>query len=270
MIIGGAGTHGAAVGYYPVPQGAHCLAEEPELAQGYSDAALDQPPTPVTDNCRCLAPSELSAGCTADLKAGVPGDPPNRIQDTCVSEDGAGGSERATCYATGATTVRGNLSCAEGLSCASVRKLVARPATRGGCAGPFEGSSTTALHYSDVCYDIEVAARFRGASWDDWLGQHSIHSAEWFWCFTAGQCATTSSAGGYYSAGGCGNYWAYLDRVKYSYRGALCTAEGKAPSSPPANSTSACRHAVPQILTPMQPPSPPLPPAPPAPISPPT
>ena len=44
-----------------------------------------------------------------------------------------------------------------------------------------QGSATTKMRYSDVCYDIEYANRFRGSSWDDWLGQHSIHSTEWYW-----------------------------------------------------------------------------------------
>ena len=48
-------------------------------------------------------PQELSATCMSNTYAGVPGQPPNRIQDDCVSE--------AT-----AQCIDGGTSCAHGLS----------------------------------------------------------------------------------------------------------------------------------------------------------
>ena len=72
MILGGAGTNGGRdwaptppPGHYPVPQGADCLEREPILKPGYSDYSLYASATPVTDECRCLAPEELPSQCVS-------------------------------------------------------------------------------------------------------------------------------------------------------------------------------------------------------------
>ena len=245
MILGGAGTNGGRdwaptppPGYYPVPEGADCLEDEPVLAPGYSDASAFADPTPVEDDCRCLAPEELSSEClAATAYSGVPGvqHDPMYQRGECVSADGPEG-EAAVCVDPAVA------DCAAGLGCSNWR-------------------DPTGMHYSDVCYNITYGNRFTGASYNQPHGQHDISGAEWFWCFTAGNCRNQRTSKKY-TSGGCDNWWIYFDQVKYGRRGALCTP-GPAPAPRDASGGCAGEPPNPPPPSPLSPPTPPPPSSPP-------
>ena len=152
-----------------------------------SDISEFSDATPVEDECRCLAPAELSSTCLATTASysGTPGTPHDPFWN------------RGECVGTGGEAVEcldGSSDCGAG-TCPNWR-------------------SPTQITYSEVCYDIAWGNRFKGGAYNQPHGQHSIYGAEWFWCFTAGACRGQRPSKKY-TTGGCDNYWAYFDQASH-------------------------------------------------------